>query len=221
MGRAMRAANQWIVTGAMPLLGLVTLFVAPAAAHPHAWIDLRSRMVLNANGEVSGLELYWLFDEWHTIYIADGFSRSGLTAAEYLTSVAQQNLANLAEYDYFTKVTVNGDPVETGEVTAFETGLSHERLWLEFDVPLERPVDPQGNQVSYKVYDPTYYIEILHQEGEPVTFEGPGAGRCFGRIIAPNPTFEAVALAAALDVTQSAGDGLGEVFAETVDVTCL
>jgi ABC-type uncharacterized transport system substrate-binding protein len=206
--------------GALPLLALVTLSAAPAGAHPHAWIDLRSKVTLNADGEVSGLELYWLFDEWYTIYIADELTKSGLTSTEYLTSLAQENLANLAEYDYFTKVTVNGDPVETGEVTAFETGLSDERLWLKFDVPLAQPVDPHAGYVSYMIYDPTYYIEVLHQEEEPVTFEGPGAERCRGTITAPNPTFDAMALASALDVTQSAGDGLGEVFAETVDVTC-
>jgi ABC-type uncharacterized transport system substrate-binding protein len=60
----------------------------------------------------------------------------------------------------------------------------------------------------------------LHVEGNPVTFDGQGAERCSANIIEANPSFEAVALASALDVTQTASEGLGELFAQTVQVSC-
>ncbi|MCB2010327.1 MAG: DUF1007 family protein [Geminicoccaceae bacterium] len=202
--------------------GLVLLFLSapPADAHPHSWIDVRVEVMLDSNGAISGLELYWLFDEWYTVYIAEEFTESALAPTEYLNSLARQNLANLAEYDYFTKVMINGDPVGIKDVTTFDTGLSDERLWLTFDVLLDRPVDPQAQTVSYKVYDPTYYIEILHIEENPVTFSGAGAHDCAAEVVDANPGFEAVALASALDITQTGGDHLGELFAQTVKVSC-
>ncbi|MGI9451532.1 MAG: DUF1007 family protein, partial [Geminicoccaceae bacterium] len=65
-----------------------------------------------------------------------------------------------------------------------------------------------------------YYIDIVHLEDDIITFDGAGADRCQGEIVQPNPTFEPVTLAAALDKDESAGDGLGELFAETVLIHC-
>lgn len=87
---------------AFSLLLLAVLAPLPAAGHPHAWIDVRSRVVLDERGQISALELYWLFDEWYTIYIANEFVEGDAGAAEFLTELGRQNLANLAEYDYFT-----------------------------------------------------------------------------------------------------------------------
>lgn len=204
----------------LPLVTLAMLFATPASAHPHGWIDLRSKVLLDDDGRVNGLQLYWLFDDWYTIYIAEEFAKSGQESGEYLNSLAEENLASLKEYNYFTKVFIDGNPVKTGEVTVFETGLSDERLWLRFDVPLGRPVDPKPFDVSYKIYDPTYYIEILHDEKNAVTFSGEGADACSAKVVDANPSFEAVALASALDFTENGGDNLGEVFAQTVDISC-
>ncbi|MEM7024674.1 MAG: DUF1007 family protein [Pseudomonadota bacterium] len=192
----------------------------PAAAHPHAWIDMHSEMMLDDEGRIEGLRLYWVFDEWYTTLIASEFASSGVSSEEFLTTLARENLANLAEYEYFVKMTADDERTPIEAVTQFDTGLMNERLWLQFEVPLTDPVDPRVSEVSYMVYDPSYYIEILHTENHPVTFDGQGADRCVAGIIDANPSFEAVALAAALDVTQTASDGLGELFAQTVEVSC-
>jgi ABC-type uncharacterized transport system substrate-binding protein len=211
----------WSPTAAVgPLCALVTLAASPAAAHPHAWIDMHSEVMLDDHGGMTGLRLYWVFDEWYTGYIASDIARSETLSNEFLTSLAAQNLANLAEYDYFTKVLVDGEKVPLGKVTTFDTGLMSERLWLRFEVPLAETVDPRKRKVTYEVYDPTYYIEILHVEDNPVTFVGQGADQCSAKVIDADPTFEAVALASALDVTQTGGDNLGELFAQTVEVSC-
>jgi ABC-type uncharacterized transport system substrate-binding protein len=205
---------------AVGLFALMTLAALPAAAHPHAWIDLHSEVMLDDQGEMEGLRLYWVFDEWYTSYIASEFAKSDTPSKEFLMSLAQQNLANLAEYDYFTKVLVDGKKAPIGNVTTFDTGLMSERLWLRFEVPLADRVDPRKSKASYKVYDPTYYIEILHVEDNPVTVKGKGADQCSAKVIDADPTFEAVALASAIDVTQTGDDNLGELFAQTVDVSC-
>jgi ABC-type uncharacterized transport system substrate-binding protein len=206
----------WLFAG----LAGASVGAGDAAAHPHAWIDLRTRVIMNDQGLVAALELDWLFDDFYTALIAEEFVQEGRPSSEFLTEVANTNLANLAEYDYFTDVRLDGERLRLGEVTRSETGLRDKRLWLRFEVPLVEPVDPDLGRLTFAIYDPTYYIEILYLEGEPVAFSGPGTDACFGRVVPPSPSFEAVALASALDRTQSAGDGLGELFAETVVVEC-
>lgn len=210
--------SNWLKVAA----GLAGAFVAggDALAHPHAWIDLRTRVILDEEGRVAALELDWLFDDFYTAFIAQEFAEKGRPISEYLPEVAKTNLVNLAQYDYFTDIRLDGERLPVGEVTRSETGLRDKRLWLRFEVPLVQPVDPASGRLTFAVYDPTYYIEILHLEGEFVGFSGPGADACFGRIIPPNPSLEAIAFASALDVTESGGDGLGELFAETVVVEC-
>jgi ABC-type uncharacterized transport system substrate-binding protein len=205
---------------AVGLFALVALAAAPAAAHPHAWIDMHSEVMLDDHGDMASLRLYWVFDEWYTTYMASEFVKSDTKSTQFLMSLAQQNLANLAEYDYFTKVLVDGKKTSLGKVTTFDTGLMNDRLWLRFEVPLARAVDPLKRKVRYKVYDPSYYIEIVHVEENPVTFSGTGADHCSATVVDANPSFDAVALASALDVTQTGGENLGELFAQTVKVSC-
>lgn len=91
---------------------------------------------------------------------------------------------------------------------------------MRFTAPLETPVDIIEKDLSYRVYDPTYYVEILHMKDDVVAFRGPEAGRCTGRITAPTPSMEAVSLAQSLPPDAEPDDSLGSMFAERVDIEC-
>ena len=152
--------------------------------------------------------------------VAEELGLDGQPGEDYLNDIAERNLANLRDYDYFTRVTYDGERQAVADVTRYETEVHDGRLWMQFELPLETPLDPRAGELTFAVYDPTYWIEILHLEGEPILFSGEGADRCLGEIRQPNPTMEQVTLAAALDKDETAGDGLGELFAETVAVSC-
>ncbi len=205
------------------LLALMFCFAAgslPARAHPHAWIDLRSTVVLDAAGRVTAIEQQWLFDQFYTVFATEGLSGATGIRAEALTALARSNLQNLRSYDYFTEVRAGGAKVALGTVSEFESELREGRLWMRFVVPLATPVDPTRRALAFAVFDPTYYIEILHLQGDMVAFRGPGTGGCSGNIVPPNPTIEAVSLARAMDRDATPDATLGSVFAERVEVTC-
>jgi len=202
------------------LATLITLGAASVQAHPHAWIDLRSKVLLDETGKVRALQLDWIFDDYYTVAIADEVDVSNQVSDEFWNEIAGRNLANLAAYNYFTVIKADGAPLELGDVSNYEGGLRDGRMWMRFEVPLKEPVDPTSKALSFAIYDPTYYIEIVHLEGDVVTFEGEGGDRCLGEIVQPNPTFDQVSLAASLDQDESGGDGLGELFAETVVMRC-
>jgi ABC-type uncharacterized transport system substrate-binding protein len=191
----------------------------PAAAHPHAWIDVESTVLLDGKGRIVAIEQQWLFDEFYTLFSLDTLKPTGDTDPR-LTELARVNLGNLRDYDYFLEVRAGEGRVPLATVTEFDTALRKGRLWLRFVVPLDRGVDPKKEAVSFSVFDPTYYIEMRHSKGAVIAFRGAGAKTCSGRIIPPNPPTEAVALAAALDRNAQADNTLGALFAERVAVTC-
>jgi len=193
---------------------------APARAHPHAWIDLRSTVVLDAAGRVTAIEQQWLFDPLYTVFATETLSGAAGTRAEALTALARSNLQNLRDYNYFTEVRAGGATVALGTVSEFESELREGRLWMRFVVPLATPVDPTAQALAFAVFDPTYYIEILHLQGDVVAFRGGEAGDCLGHIVPPKPTIEAVVLAQSMDRDATPDNTLGSVFAERVEVTC-
>lgn len=205
-------------------LAWAMLSPAPAAAHPHAWIELKTVVLFNEDGEVSGLRLRWLFDEFYTLYAIEEFDKDGdgRPDDDQLWQLAVVNLESLAEYDYFTYAKVDGVQPAYDQVTEYETFMEGERLVLIFTVELLVPADPRRHAVSYAVYDPTYYIEIAHaaRREEPIAFEGPAPEGCSFELQYPDPDEDILFFASSLDRTQSAGDGLGAYFAEQVSIRC-
>jgi ABC-type uncharacterized transport system substrate-binding protein len=200
-----------------------TLAAPPAGAHPHGWIDLRTALLFDPEGRLTALRLHWAFDEFYSAFATEGFDRDGKGGPDHdrLMELAESNIASLKDYSYFTYVKVDGERAEYGEVRRYDSFMMNGRLMLVFTLPLARPVDLRATPVTYASYDPTYYIEVLHVETEAVLFEGPGAPQdCRAEIEAPKPDADIVGFAAALDQTESGGDGLGKHFAETVRLLC-
>ncbi len=192
-----------------------------AGAHPHAWIDLKSTLILNDAGEVVALNQHWLFGDFYSSFVISDIQSAGLDIREGLMETARNNLLELEGYDYFTKMTSDGEALAFQPVSTFETGALNGRIYLDFTVTLTQPVDPLSSTVRYAVFDPTYYIEILYAEGAKPEIEGAEKLGCAIDLTTPEPTFEQLAFAASLDQTQSVGDGLGEVFAQWATVNCI
>lgn len=191
-----------------------------ALAHPHAWIDLRSTVILNENGQVVGIEQQWLFDALYTLFIAEGFDSKSGSQKRAMTKLAESNLRNLRAHDYFTEVLADEKKVSLETVSEFESELRNGRLWMRFVVPFATPIDASTKRLSFAVFDPTFYIEMLHLEGDVVDFRGPSSEKCTALIVPPNPTAETVMLAQALDQDTQPDNTLGALFAEKVEVRC-
>lgn len=205
---------------AVVAVALITLLTVKAQAHPHVWIDLSSSLRFNDEAKIDTLVVDWLFDDFYSAFVLEDINRGGENRDEALVALARENLNNLREYGYFVDVRIDGVRQEIEDVGSFETAVRGDRLWMRFELTLPDPVDPRAHDVAYSIYDPTYYIEILHLEGDVVTLYGERSSGCLALIEPANPTVETVALAASLDKTDKAPDTLGRLFAETVEVIC-
>ncbi|WP_240035766.1 DUF1007 family protein [Hwanghaeella grinnelliae] len=204
------------------LLGLFAAVMASHTvyAHPHAWIDLRSGVILNAEGKVEALTLEWRFDEFYSAFVLEDIARAGEVTDEALETLVQENMVSLRDYNYFVEAQYDGKPVALGDARDGTMVEKDKRLVMRFVVTLAEPVDPKTHEFEYAVYDPSYYVEILHVENDLVTVAGPGAGECLATINAPAPDAEAAGLAASLGKNEQGPSGIGRLFAEVVAVTC-
>lgn len=147
---------------------------APAFAHPHVWIVMRSDVVFNDKGEVSGIAVEWTFDDGYAQMALDGLDTNGdgVYSQSELEPLTKENLSSLKDYNYFIVPRVNGDvvpmadPVDPGQI------FSNGKLELHFTVPLATPVDPHKVEFHYKVYDPEFYIALDYAEQDPVGIIG-------------------------------------------------
>ena len=193
---------------------------APLAAHPHGWIDIRTEILVDDAGRIEALRQAWLFDAFYSAFMLDDFAAEGLSREAGLARLLEQDVTALAPHDYFTRVEVDGDARAFDEVRAYANGVAQGRLWFRFELPLAEPVDPSAHDVRYAVYDPTYYIELLHHGETPVRLAEPLVERCAVEVIEPEPPAEIVSFAAMLDRTAEADDGLGAHFAQWVELRC-
>ena len=216
----------WLGKDRLAVIAIVisALFVTtPAQGHPHAWIDLHSTVLFDADGRVTGLRQIWLFDDFYTLFVLEDLDDDGDGKVEpaKLRQLAARNLGNLKEYSYFTVVRADDRIVGVEPTGEFKTFMREGRLVLIFTLRLAEALDPARTAVSYEIYDPSYYIEVLHVDENPVAFEGVASAACHYALIEPRPSVEAVAEAVALDRNQTARDGLGAVFAQRIELTCV
>jgi ABC-type uncharacterized transport system substrate-binding protein len=181
---------------------------------------MSTSLTFNGEARISSIVVDWLFDDFYTAFVVEDINRAGESIDQALTSLAEENLRSLKEYQYFTDVRVDGKRQHVEYTGHFQTEIRQGRLWLRFVITFHEPVDPRQHNITYAVYDPTYYIEILHLEGDVVTLNGEKPGGCFASILPATPSGATIAMAAALDKNVKAPDTLGQMFADTVEILC-
>lgn len=203
-------------------LAALTLALAPFSlyAHPHAWIDVRSTIVLSAEGLISAIEEEWLFDDLYSAAILEGLKEDSPEKKTVVSDFAAEVIENLGPYGYFMRITANGRPIKLNTVTKFKSEMKGQQLRLSFTAPLAEPLDPMRSDVSFSVYDPTYFIQMTHRPQDPPTIRSEKNHSCRARVKPPNPTPEDIARAFALDRAATPEEGLGDVFAEKVSIQC-
>jgi ABC-type uncharacterized transport system substrate-binding protein len=81
---------------------------APAAAHPHVWVEARAEIIFDTEARVTGIRQTWVFDPAYSAYAIMGLNmdRDGRPDQGKLTELADENLTALAEANYFTTMRV-------------------------------------------------------------------------------------------------------------------
>lgn len=206
------------------LLVLALFFSLYSHAHPHNWIDLQTEFTLDKNGQLKELTQHWTFDIYYSaIRLAD-------LANEYqsqqlgLKFMANDMAKNLHDFQYFSELKINNESIDLPRPSyssvATVTGDEQEQLILTMHFVLEKPLPLKNRTLSWRVFDPTYYIEMKHHSLSQIYIKSLQSKKCLTEIKSPKPSAELIRYATELDRKQTDTKGLGTHFAETVLVQC-
>ncbi len=204
------------------LSGILALLPLVAQGHPHSWIDLQVTVLTNTANEITGLEQEWLFDPYYSQIVLEdiGAEVAADTEDEWLQAIAGRMLNNLSDYQYFTTIEQGDEPLRDLQTGNYQLSAQHDRLRFSFELLLSQPRALSAAPLSYAIADPTYYIEMLHQEGSEAIRIDSASLNCAITVKAPNPPLALIARAAALAIDETGDPDLGRHFAEWVHIQC-
>jgi ABC-type uncharacterized transport system substrate-binding protein len=148
----------------------LTLACATAAsAHPHVFVTVKSEIVYDADGKVTGIRHAWTFDDMFSTYATQGLEQKqkGIFTREELAPLAEVNVTSMKEYDFFTDGKLNGQKIEFGDPTDYWLDYTNQELTLHFTLPVKAPAEVQD--LTLEIYDPVYFVSFELAEKDPVT----------------------------------------------------
>ncbi|MFG1287210.1 DUF1007 family protein [Xanthobacter versatilis] len=196
-----------------------TLAPRPAQAHPHVWVTMKSELVYDASGRLTGVKQIWTFDDAFSAFALQGMEKQkdGSYGDDVLKPLAEVNVTSLKEYNYFvvgktatTKLAFK-DPVD------YFLTYENELLTLHFTLPLEKPVAAKGT-TSLEIYDPTAFVSFSFNEKDPVKLIS-APGGCTQEVISPEPPASGTLNEAFFSNLTSAST-YGAQFADKITVKC-
>ncbi|MCW9709892.1 zinc transporter binding subunit ZevA [Avibacterium sp. 21-586] len=206
------------------LLALVPLF---SVAHPHAFIDMQSK-VLVEKGELVGFSMQWVLDEPSSASIIYDLAQSTQPHdKQKLIDEAMKNIVNEHYFSYLfdknkKKIKYKAQPQNYGMKS------NGSQVMYYFDFLLSKPQVLKENQFELATYDPTYFVAMTYPTQNKHTQNKQSAvdfsqlpTQCTGKVIEPNVDEKVREYAASLDRSQRDEDSsLGEVFSQKVEIVC-
>lgn len=226
IGLDRRHATPWRRLAGASLALLLLFLPTLAQAHPHGWIDMSMRLVFDDKGRLAALHQTWRMDPFYSLVILEelGQADGGGSLEAGLDQLGNDIRDNLNPHDYFTELRLGDNRLRLGQVSEYTVLERGGRVEFIFRLPLVDPVALAGETLRYQVFDPSYYLEVVHEADDDGPLEEAlivGDGReCQTRIVPADPDPERVLAAAQLDVDEQGESGLGRYFAETGEVIC-
>ena len=207
---------------ALVMIVAVTGVSFRAQAHPHEWIDLRVRLIFDDDRRLTAVEQSWMFDPFFSAYVLDELTEQRpdrAAIAAKANALGPEMVGNLAQHGFLNQWQFEGEPVTGLSGSFVGTRVTRDQLELTFRLDLDQPLELRGGRFEYSVFDPTYYIEILHSRRHLPELRGAPRG-CRREIIEPDPPEDLTAFAASLDRNAQSDEGLGIHFAERAVIEC-
>jgi len=179
------------MTARLLLLALLSLLaIAPANAHPHVWIIMKTELVYAPDGSITGVRHAWAFDDMFSTFATQGLEskEKGKFTREELMPLAKVNVESLNEFGYFTYVTADGKKVALADPAPdYWLDYADAVLTLNFTLPLKTPM--KAKELKVEVYDQTIFVDFAWAKDNPVKLTG--APQCKGEVVKPREmTFE-------------------------------
>lgn len=202
-------------------LTLLMFFLTPTSviAHPHSWIDLKT-FIEGSETELTGFHMQWTFDAMSTAYMLEGYDLSSGHKNKSLSVIAEQTVANLLNEHYFTYFYDGKQPIRYKQAINAHLRLEGARAVLEFDLPLSKPKPLTTDKLRLLIFEPSYYVDMSWRKKQDVQLSSKLARQCQLTLREPNPTPEQISYALSLPEDVDPDNELGQLFTQTIILTC-
>jgi ABC-type uncharacterized transport system substrate-binding protein len=202
-------------------LGLLALgFAASAArAHPHVYVTMKSEIVYDAEGRMTGIRHHWTFDDMFSSYATQGLESKvkGKFTREELQPLAEVNVTSLKEFDFFTQGKMNGQKAEFEQPVDYFLEQKDDLLTLHFTLPLKKPAATKD--VDLEIYDPLYFVAFEFADKEPITLKGAPASCKLSTVKLGDET-QTKSLSESIFARPDPNNPFGAQFANKIAVKC-
>jgi ABC-type uncharacterized transport system substrate-binding protein len=159
-----------------------------AFAHPHIFVESRLEVIAGADGNVKELRHVWRFDEvFSSSVLLDFDKNSDLKLDDHELSELGDTMRNsLAEYHYFTTLTMNGATIGVQKPDVIHVTYKDHQILAFFTVKPDKPMPLKG-RLTFGVYDPTMYTAVDFPTDKDLVADGPAFAKCQHKVVRPNP----------------------------------
>ncbi len=202
------------------LICALALALSPFAAlsHPHIFVDTTLRLVTNASGQITGVEVTWAYDDLYSLLLLEDKQLDG----DYDGKLTKAELAQLDGFDmqwvdgYMGDLYASlpaGGALDLSGPTPMGVAFNKGRITTRHLRTLPQPVD----QLVLRAYDPTFYTAydltggVTAPEGCAVQVQKADIDAAQARVAEALKTMPA---------DPDAYPEVGDAFADTVQVRC-
>jgi ABC-type uncharacterized transport system substrate-binding protein len=206
---------------------LVALSAAPAAAHPHVFIDTNFEVIFDAEGRASALRVTWTYDEMYSMLVVEErgldpdydlvLTPDEKTALQGFDSQWEEGFEG-ASYALLGEQALKLGP-PTDWTASYEGGKLVSTHMQTIDPPLAVAADPP---LVLQAYDPSFYV-AFRIEGTPLLT---GREDCAVQVFEPDLDAADAMMKAALDELSGDMDAetqfpaVGAAYSDEARVTC-
>ncbi len=156
--------------------GILLLFLLSIIlAHPHSFIDYTAEVCFDDKG-VQGISTIWYFDDMFSSFVESyDEDKNKVFSEEEASLLKQEAFDNLKEYNYFSRIYLDGKAVQVNNIKDFYPFFKGNIIAYKFFIPLEQEITSTTKELVFMFFDPTYYIHVeACKDQSPVSFRGNG-----------------------------------------------
>ena len=135
----------------------------------HYQLDVTSHLQEDASGQLTGVRMNWFYDAGVTKMLLEGEDISAGKRVETLQEIATRAIADLGKLNYYTQLSLAGQPLSLAPVTDYHMDLLPDgHLNLNFLLPLASPQDLAGKRLDIALADSAGSAILMYQDASRI-----------------------------------------------------
>lgn len=202
---------------------LTTLSALPAFSHPHSFVDLKNKIIVEGT-QLKSFQMEWMLDEITSselIYEMQTSKDQEKTRKNITNEMVETAIQN---HYFSTLYDSQNQPIKfTTQPTDTYFQIKDNRVVFYITFHLSKPYELKQNKAQFYTYEPSYYISMEYNHHKDVSISNVA---CKALLVQPQVNNKLRLYASSLDKTQSPempeneGYSLGAQFAQKVEILC-